>query len=164
MLKRLFPCNYPILLWSEKWAFYASIVMGNQYPNSEISRHIGLFMLQKVHNMDVSQFTLAWPCADPENFVRGGPTLTCFFGVFLVDKIPLKVGHHWPLKWCFAGCLLVAQHWMPARFFKIRNSTYIFVIYQRGSGPPAPPPPSGSVYDDNVIPVGIPWFVHLYMR
>ena len=29
-----------------------------------------------------------WPCADPESFVRGGPTLTTFLGVcvFLVSK------------------------------------------------------------------------------
>ena len=53
-------------------------------------------------------------CADPENFVRGGPTLT----VFLVDEriqIPLKVDHHWPIsqmqfKWRFAGGPMMAKH------------------------------------------------------
>ena len=38
-------------------------------------------------------------CADPESFVRGGPTQLCHFDSKVVDggiKIPLKVGHHWP--------------------------------------------------------------------
>ena len=48
------------------------------------------------------------PCADPESFVRGGPTLTLFFVVVVVfflggvvdegreDQILLKAGHHQP--------------------------------------------------------------------
>ena len=53
-----------------------------------------------------------------ETFVRGGPTLTTFFLLFLVDerrdyKIPLKAGHHWPanettFKWRFAGVPMMA--------------------------------------------------------
>ena len=52
-------------------------------------------------------------CADPENFVRGGPTLTTYL-FFLklmrgeMIQIPLKAGHHQPasetpFKWRFAG-------------------------------------------------------------
>ena len=59
---------------------------------------------------------------DPESFVRGGPILTTFFYIFLVDEgredpkqIPLKVGHHLPtskapFKWRFAGGRMMAQH------------------------------------------------------
>ena len=64
-------------------------------------------------------------CADPESFVRGGPTLTSFvffcFCFFFVDgmeggsKLPLKVGHHrpaseTPLKWRFAGVPILVPH------------------------------------------------------
>ena len=57
------------------------------------------------------------PCADPETFARGGPTLqTCFF--FLrgeMIQVPLKAGHHrsaseTPFKWWFAGVPIMAQH------------------------------------------------------
>ena len=47
-------------------------------------------------------------CADPESFVRGGPTLT-----FLDDDG--REGHHppsseTPFKWRFAGVPMMAQH------------------------------------------------------
>ena len=60
-------------------------------------------------------------CADPESFVRGGPTLT-FFVCFVFSRVdgeriemPLKVGHHWPareipIKWRFAGVPIMAHH------------------------------------------------------
>ena len=56
-------------------------------------------------------------CADPESFVRGGPTLTRLF--FLVDgerikmriKMPLKVGNHRPASETpFAGVPIMAHH------------------------------------------------------
>ena len=61
------------------------------------------------------------PCADPEGFVRGGPTLTFFFFVFVFlirggrIQIPLKAGHCWPaaempLKWHSEGEQMMAQH------------------------------------------------------
>ena len=64
------------------------------------------------------------PCADPENFVRGGPTLMCFLCVFLVDegredKNATKSSQHrltseTLLKWHFAGGPKMAQHRMLA--------------------------------------------------
>ena len=36
------------------------------------------------------------PCANPEIFVRGGPTFTIFFLVDEGIQIPLRVGHHRP--------------------------------------------------------------------
>ena len=61
------------------------------------------------------------PFADPERFVRGGPTLTTFFFVFLVlmrremIQIPLLAGQkrpasETPFKWRFAGGPMMAQH------------------------------------------------------
>ena len=53
-------------------------------------------------------------CADPESFVRGGPTLTAFFFSFFFSlmrggrtQIPLLAGHQRPVsetpfKWRFA--------------------------------------------------------------
>ena len=61
-------------------------------------------------------------CADPESFVRGGPTLTTFFSFFFFSlirggriQIPLLAGHHrpaseTPFKWRFAGGPMMAQH------------------------------------------------------
>ena len=61
-------------------------------------------------------------CADPESFVRGGPTLTGFLLVFIFSlmrggriQIPLLVGNHQPasetpLKWHLASVLMMAQH------------------------------------------------------
>ena len=51
------------------------------------------------------------PCADPESFARGGPTLTIFFWM----QIALKRGHHGPasetpFEWGFAGGPMMAQH------------------------------------------------------
>ena len=58
-------------------------------------------------------------CADLESFARGGPTPKTFF-VCLVNEaeriqIPLKVGHHRPVretpfKWRFGGGPMMAQH------------------------------------------------------
>ena len=62
-----------------------------------------------------------YSCADPESFVRGGPTLITFF--FLVDerrKDPnfTKRAIIGPpantIKWRFAGVLMMAQHLMLA--------------------------------------------------
>ena len=62
-----------------------------------------------------------FPYADPESFVRGGPTLTIFFSLFLflLDEggrmeMSHKVGHHrpaseTPLKWRFTGVPIMAH-------------------------------------------------------
>ena len=63
-------------------------------------------------------------CADPESFVRGGPTLTFFFFLlfffFLVDESredpsttisgPSEARQRNAIKWRFAGMPLMAQH------------------------------------------------------
>ena len=66
-------------------------------------------------------------CADPESFVRRGPTLTSFFlfvslflFLFLMSggeriQITLNAGHHrhtsgTTFKWCFAGGPIMAEH------------------------------------------------------
>ena len=66
--------------------------------------------------------------------------------------MPLLAGHHWPasktpFKWRSAGVPIKAQH-LNAKMcdFKgiqtsIAKKPYKFVIFQRGSGPPALPPP-----------------------
>ena len=104
-------------------------------------------------------------CADPESFVRGGPTLTVFFFVFFScfffwlmirgrTQIPLLAGHQRPasetqFKWGFAGGPMMAQ--LVAFFYfkeiwtSIAKEPYIFVIFQGGSGPPIPPS-SGSTH------------------
>ena len=70
---------------------------------------------------------LARTCADPESFVRGGPTLTIFFSSLIRGgriKIPLLTAHHGPtsetsfkwrfdgvhMKWRFAGVPKMALH------------------------------------------------------
>ena len=68
---------------------------------------------------------------------------------------PLLAGHHrpaseTPFRWHFAGVPMMAQHltlaWLLFDFQGILTSIakkpYIFVIYQRGSGPPVPTPGS----------------------
>ena len=62
------------------------------------------------------------PCADPESFIRGGPTLTTFFFIFifLFDEgrenpgttISGPSSAHQPnaIKWRFAGVPMMAQH------------------------------------------------------
>ena len=56
------------------------------------------------------------PCADPESFVRGAPTLTAFFLMRRKRiKIPLKSGNHrpaseMPFKWRLAGVPMMTQH------------------------------------------------------
>ena len=62
-------------------------------------------------------YACAGPCADPECFVRGGPTLTTFFFSMRGKRIQiaLKAGHHrpaseMPFKWRFAGGSMKAQH------------------------------------------------------
>ena len=65
-------------------------------------------------------------CADPESFVRGGPTLTGFFLLFFCFfslmrerriQIPLLAGHQrdaseTPFEWRFAGGPMMSQHQM----------------------------------------------------
>ena len=97
-------------------------------------------------------------CADPESFVRGGPTLTTsFFSLMRGGRIqiPLLTGHQrpaseTPFKWRFAGGPMIAQHGMLAWYFvifqgiptSIAKEPYCFVIFQGGGGPvPLPPPP-----------------------
>ena len=41
------------------------------------------------------------PCADPESFVRGGPTLTMHFSFFLVDEGRKDIKYHY--KWAIIG-------------------------------------------------------------
>ena len=58
-------------------------------------------------------------CADPESFVRGGPTLTMFFFVFLGDEGredpsttlsgQLSARQRNAIKWCFPGVPMIAQ-------------------------------------------------------
>ena len=55
------------------------------------------------------------PCADPENFVRGGPTSDIFFDGGQRIQLTLKAGHHrptseTPFKWGFAGGPMMALH------------------------------------------------------
>ena len=57
------------------------------------------------------------PCADPENFARGGPTLTMFF-LMRAERIQIALkeeGHQrpaseTPFEWRFAGGPMMAQH------------------------------------------------------
>ena len=63
-------------------------------------------------------------CADPESFVRGGPTMITFLGFFslmrgVTIQIPLLAGHQrptsvTPFKLRFAGGPMMAQHGMLA--------------------------------------------------
>ena len=65
-----------------------------------------------------SQLKLA--CADPESFVRGGPTKTTFFNCFLVGERgedpgntisgPISARQQNAIKWRFAGVLMMAEH------------------------------------------------------
>ena len=63
--------------------------------------------------------------ADPESFVRWGPTMTPLFVLFSslmrggMIQIPLLAGHQrtaseTPFKWRFAGGPMIAQHGMLA--------------------------------------------------
>ena len=67
---------------------------------------------------------IAITCADPESFVRGGPTLMglglCCFSLLRGGRIqiPLLAGHQLSPskmpKWRFAGGQMMAQHGMLA--------------------------------------------------
>ena len=62
----------------------------------------------------LNTFDEAKPCADLENFVRGGQILTALFLVDERIQIPLDAGQHWPanetpFKWRFAGVPMMAQ-------------------------------------------------------
>ena len=67
----------------------------------------------------VQQMTVL-SCADSESFVRGAPTLTTFFVVFLVDEGredpctnvsgPFSASQRNAIKWRFAGVPMLAQH------------------------------------------------------
>ena len=55
-------------------------------------------------------------CADPESFVRGGPTLTTFIVIlfFLVDEgrddpKTLKTGHHRPTSECWLDSFVISM-------------------------------------------------------
>ena len=85
--------------------------------------------------------------ADPERFVRGGPTLTVFCH-FSRIKIPLSARQRNAIRCPFAVRPIMAwQHWMLAWFLRdpvsIAKKPYIFVIFQGGGGvwTPCPPPP-----------------------
>ena len=97
-------------------------------------------------------------CADPDSFVRGGPTLTTFF--YLVDEgrkdlnTTLNVQSlDPPAKRHLNGVLLACRWWPNIEFWlgslvifqenwtSIAKKPYFFVIFQGGSGPPVPPPP-----------------------
>ena len=94
-------------------------------------------------------------CADPESFVRGGPTLIRFFFFFRerLQRLP-KAGDYRPASetpWRFAGGPIMAHRWMLTwqlcDFQGIRTSItrepYKFVIFKGGGGPDplSPPPP-----------------------
>ena len=118
-------------------------------------------------------------CADPESFVRGGPNLITFylfFCFFLVDEgigdpdftingpsstrqrnaingVSLA-GRQRPNIECWLGSFVIFQGIRTS----IAKKTYIFVIF-RGTGPPAPPPPSVSAHsfaDFNLISLKYP--------
>ena len=65
-------------------------------------------------------------CANPESFVRGGPTLTSI----LVDEriqIALKAGHQsWPNIECWLGSFVFFQ-WIQT---SIAKKPYVFLIFQ----------------------------------
>ena len=61
-------------------------------------------------------------CADPESFVRGGPTLTTFFSLVYEERAypdttisgPSPAHQRNAIKWCFAGVPMMARHRMLA--------------------------------------------------
>ena len=91
------------------------------------------------------------PCADPESFVRGGPSFFFFF--FLVDegrgsKYHYKRFHHWSTSEmsfrCFAGlpCNAGLVAWWLIRVsgpVLLRKPT--FLLFFRGAQTHCPPPP-----------------------
>ena len=60
----------------------------------------------------------ASPCADPESFVRGGPTFTTFFFKLMRGREdpnttingPSSARQRNAIKWRFAGVPMMAQH------------------------------------------------------
>ena len=51
---------------------------------------------------------LFFPCADPESFFRGGPTLTVYFTNNNIS-VPPSAHQLNTIKWRFAGVLMMAQ-------------------------------------------------------
>ena len=78
---------------------------------------------------------------DPESFVRGDPTLTKFF---LVDEGREDLST--TIRWRADGGPTLNAGLVAVLFQGIKTCIarkhYIFVIFQGGSRPPAPPPPS----------------------
>ena len=54
-------------------------------------------------------------CADPESFVRGGPTFSLFFKIderrdIADPNTTIRGTRETPLKWRFSGVPMMAQH------------------------------------------------------
>ena len=82
-------------------------------------------------------------CADPDSYVRGGPTLTSFFssrGEWGTKK-RLLVGHHWPAS-------ETPFVMFPGILISITKKPYMLVNFRGGGGGPDPlfPPPFESAH------------------
>ena len=121
----------------------------------------------------------SFPCADPESFFRGGPTLTTYFFCWWWErwsKYQYKraiigpaeerhlngvslAGRWWPNIESLLGSCVILQGIRTS----IVQKPYIFVIFQGGSGPPVPRsgsahvsynvPPTSIIHSDSNQPV-----------
>ena len=108
-----------------------------------------------------------WSFADPESFVRGGPSLTTFFSYFsyfsfiswwgeggskyhhkrAIISLPEKCNLNGAFRWLADDGPTMNAVLVALWFFRgsgpvlIEKKPYIIVIFQRGSGRPVPPPP-----------------------
>ena len=108
-------------------------------------------------------------CADPESFVRGGPTLT----TFLIDEgrddpNTTLIGPSLASQ-RFAGVPMMAQHWMLVGSFVIfqgirtciaKEPNSLVLFHGVGSEPPAPP--SGSAHGVNAWSVIVAFPSRIY--
>ena len=116
-------------------------------------------------------------CAVPEKFFfqKGSKSYNVFFSFFLVEggeriKLPLNAGNYrptseTPLKWRFAGWLMMAQHRMVWLFRESRPELLrkpLLLWFFRGSGPPGPPPPHGSAHGRTQHGSTLLWFLNLH--
>ena len=111
-------------------------------------------MRHGLQNLTYSDTTSA--CADPESFVRGGPTLTSFSSVFLIadegkedlnttisghssarQQNAIQIAFSWLKIECWLGSFMILQEIRTS----IAKKPYLFVIFHvgRASRPPASP-------------------------
>ena len=124
----------------------------NRHPEPAHQSLLGLpsYYLDVIYSMWISS-------EDPENFVRGGPTLTTVFLVEEGREYPnttiswslsdrhrnaIEMAIRWPYIECWLGSFLIFQGILTS----IAKKSYSSVNFRGEDPDPLPPPPAGSAH------------------